>query len=128
MNLKFVDNKPEYYDFIREIRLHPNNISGFINQSNITQQEQIDYMEKYGHNFKICLCDNQPVGFIGVIDDDIRVATKPEFKNLGIGKFMVNEMMKLYPESVAKIKMNNIASIKLFESCGFKVEYVIMKK
>lgn len=128
MKLQFVDNEPKYYEFIRLLRTHPDNVSGFINQSNITEREQTRYMGDNHQFFKICLCDEEPVGFIGVIDNDIRIATKPEYKKMGIGKFMVNEMSKLYPNALAKIKMDNKSSIKLFESCGFKIEYLIMKK
>lgn len=128
MDLKLVENNEKYYNFIRDVRLHPDNILGFINQNYITEEEQLEYMKKYNNFFKICLFENEPVGFIGVIDNDIRVATKPEYKNKGIGKFMVNEIMKLFPDAVAKIKLNNISSIKLFESCGFEKKYIIMKK
>jgi hypothetical protein len=128
MKLELVNNEPRYYEFIRLMRLHPDNINGFINQNYITENEQIDYMEKYGQFFKVCLCNQEPAGFIGVIDDDIRVATNPQYKNLGVGKFMVNEMMKLYPNALAKIKIDNESSEKLFKSCGFKTEYIIMKK
>lgn len=126
--LKFVDNEPKYFEFIRLMRLHPENISGFINQNYISAKDQIDYMEKYAQFFKICLLNDEPVGFVGVIENDIRVATKPEHKNLGIGKFMINEMMKIYPDALAKIKLGNTASVKLFESCGFSTEFIIMKK
>lgn len=128
MELSLVNNDEKYYEFIRELRLHPDNIDGFINKKNITEDEQILYMRKYKECYKICLYGNQPVGFVGVIDNDIRVATKPSFKKMGIGKFMINEIIKEYPESFAKIKFNNKNSIKLFESCGFEVKYVIMKK
>lgn len=128
MELEFVDNEPKYYEFIRLLRLHPDNILGFVNQNHISESEQLKYMEKFHQYFNICLCDGEPVGFIGVIENDIRVATKPEFKNKGIGKFMVNEMLKKYPDALAKIKVGNTSSIKLFESCGFKTEYITMKK
>lgn len=128
MKFSLVNNEPKYYEFIRTLRLHPENISGFINQNNITEEEQKSYMDKFHSNFKICILDNEPVGFIGVIEDDIRVATKPEFKQKGVGKFMVEEISKIYPDAVAKIKSNNISSINLFKSCGFEVEYLIMKK
>lgn len=128
MKLELVKNEPKYYEFIRLMRLHPDNIFGFINQNDISESDQINYMSKYGEFFNICLCDNNPAGFIGVIDNDIRIATNPIFKNKGIGKFMVNEIMKVYPNAVAKIKADNPLSKKLFESCGFETDYIIMKK
>lgn len=128
INFELVECEEKYFEFIRELRTHPDNISGFINQSIITESEQKKYMEKYKSNYFVCLCDGIPSGFVGVIDDDIRVATKPEYKNKGIAKFMINEINKRYPTALAKIKVDNIASIKLFESCGFQTEFLILKK
>jgi len=128
MNLTLVDNEPKFYEFIRELRLHPENINGFTNQNYFTEEEQNKYMEKNEKHYKICLKGTLPVGFVGVIDGDIRVATKPEFKGMGIGKFMINEIMKTYPNSFAKIKINNESSIKLFESCDFEIKYIIMER
>jgi ribosomal protein S18 acetylase RimI-like enzyme len=128
MNLSLVKNNPEYYEFIRELRIHKDNLSGFLNQSIITKEEQIKYMEKYGESYYVALSDKTPVGFVGVIDDDIRVATHPNFKKQGVGKFMINEIMKIFPNCFAKIKHNNLSSIKLFESCGFEIEFLIMRK
>jgi hypothetical protein len=128
MNLKLVDNKPDYFEFIRELRLHPKNILGFINQNKITKEEQIEYMKIYQDFFKVCLMENVPVGFVGVIDNDIRVAVNPDLKKMGIGKFMIEQISKLYPDASAKIKVENDSSIKLFKSCGFKPTFLIMKK
>ena len=55
MKLKLVDNEPKYYEFIRLTRIHPENIGGFINQSNITEKEQIEYMEKNQNFFFLCV-------------------------------------------------------------------------
>lgn len=129
MNLKLVTNNPKYYEFIRELRNHTDNISGFIIQTTITKEDQIKYMEKYGEFYYIAINESGiPVGFIGVVDNDIRVAVHPDFKNQGVGKFMVNEIIDNYPNSIAKIKINNTSSIKLFESCGFKTKFLIMSK
>jgi ribosomal protein S18 acetylase RimI-like enzyme len=127
-DLKLIDVSHEYYEFIRELRFHPDNISGFINQETITEDQQISYMEKFSNCYKVCLLNNEPVGFVGVIEDDIRVAVKPEYKKMGIGKFMIENIISQYPNSYAKIKIDNTSSIKLFESCGFNIKFLIMSK
>ena len=85
-------------------------------------------MEKYGTMYYICLVDDEPAGFVGVIDKDIRVATHPSFQQKGVGKFMINELMKKCPQAFAKVKIENKASLKLFESCGFKKKFYILEK
>jgi ribosomal protein S18 acetylase RimI-like enzyme len=125
-NFKLVQCTSDYYEFIRQLRIHPENINGFINQTIISEEEQKKYMEQNEKNFFICLSGNIPVGYVGVIDNDIRIATKPDCKQKGVGKFMINEIMNIYPNAKAKIKVDNHASLALFKSCGFKVEFMIM--
>ena len=52
----------------------------------------------------------------------------PDFQKRGIGKFMINELMARHPQSVAKVKIENEASLRLFESAGFKKKYYILEK
>ena len=119
-NYSLVQNEPKYWEFIRLVRNDPEMQKGFVEIVNITTEQQIEYMQKYGDGYYICLSDeNEPIGFIGEVNDDIRVAVITEFQKMGIGKFMVNEFMKLRPNSYAKMKFDNIASKRLFESCGF---------
>lgn len=125
--LKLVDCTDEYWQFVRILRTDPRNISGFIKTNNITEDQQIEYMKKYSHNYKICLLDSTPVGFIGEIEGDIRVCTDHNYKNKGIAKFMVSEFLKFNPNIFAKIKSDNLSSLNLFESCGFKIKYFILE-
>jgi len=119
-NLKLVQNEPRYWEFIRIVRNDPEMQKGFVEIVNITTEQQINYMNKYGSSYFICLNENnEPIGFIGEVNDDIRVAVIPEYQKRGVGKFMVGEFMKLKPNSYAKMKFDNTASKKLFESCGF---------
>lgn len=126
MNMTLVNNSEKYYDFIRILRTHEENISGFLNQNLITPEEQIKYMNKFGSCYYVCLIEENPVGFVGVVDNDIRVAVDPNFKQRGVGKFMINEIIKKYPEAIAKIKIENLASINLFKSCGFVPKFMVM--
>ena len=126
--MEFVKNQEKYWEFIRQIRNDKRVKAGFIQQEHIAQENHLEYMEKYGKNFYICLVDGHPAGYVGVIDRDIRVATHPDFQGKGVGKFMINALMTLYPNSLAKVKIENRASLRLFEACGFEKRYYILEK
>ena len=126
--LKLVKNSPKYWEFIRDLRNKDEIRQGFISQEYIDSIQQAEYMLKYNNNFWICLAGEQPAGYVGVIENDIRVATHPDYQGSGIGTFMISEVMKLEPEAHAKVKLDNEASIKLFERCGFKKRYYLLEK
>lgn len=125
---KLVKNAEEYWEFIRRLRNLDSIKIGFIKQENISSDEQREYMKENGHNFWICLDGLEPVGYVGIINDDIRVATHPDHQKKGIGAFMINEIMQKFPNAYAKIKLENEASIKLFEHCGFVKKYFILER
>ena len=85
-------------------------------------------MEKNCNFFYICLDKDKPIGYIGVINKDIRVATHPDYQGNGVASFMVREVMKIHPDAFAKVKIENEASLRLFESCGFKKKYFILER
>jgi GNAT superfamily N-acetyltransferase len=116
-----VECKKEYWEFVRKLRMDIRVINGFLQSQQITEEQQIKYMTLHSRNYRICLVDGKPAGYVGVIEDDIRVCSHPEFQGLGVGKFMINECMKIWPTAYAKVKLGNIASDKLFLSCGFEV-------
>ena len=124
-SLTLVNCDEQYWPVVLELRNDPANIAGFQQQADIPWADHEAFMKKYSHGYRICLADGVPAGFVGVVNNDIRVATKPEFKKMGIGKFMINEIMKIYPNAIAMIKAENTASRRLFESCGFKDTFVI---
>jgi ribosomal protein S18 acetylase RimI-like enzyme len=121
MELEIVKNEKKYFEYIRQLRNDELNQIGFLEKVNITADQQNSYMSKYKDNYYICLSAETPVGYIGVVSNDIRVCTDVKFKNLGIGSFMLKEIMKIYPYATAKILKNNYASLKLFEKCNFKI-------
>ena len=127
-NMQLVDNEIKYWKFILNLRNHPTVKQGFVEQREITEEEHYNFMRQYGDCYFICLAQGTPAGFVGSIKGDIRVATHPDFQGHGVGKYMINELMKRYPDSFAKVKIHNRASEKLFESCGFKKKYYIMER
>ena len=123
-----VQNKKEYWDFIRDLRNHEDVKVGFVQQQHIEKSVHQSHMSLFGECYYVCLIENLPAGYVGVIDRDIRVATHPDFQGRGVGKFMINQLMEMHSDAFAKVKLENEASIKLFEACGFKKKYYILEK
>ena len=128
MRMELVDCTKEYWEFVRTLRLDDRVLHGFIKSTYVTPEQQISYMTTHSTYYRIALLDGKPVGYVGVINDDIRVCTDPDFQGMGIGKFMINECMKIWPSAFAKVKIENEASLKLFESCGFTKKFYILTR
>ena len=126
--MELVKNNYTYWEFVRNLRNLEGVREGFIQQAFIDPEQHQEYMKNYSDYFYICLYNNEPVGYIGIIDDDIRVATHPNFQGKGIGSFMVQEICKMHPTAVAKVKINNDASLNLFKKCGFKIKYYLLEQ
>jgi len=90
--------------------------------------EHAEYMLKYNNNYWVCIVEGVAAGYVGVIDDDIRVATHPDFQGKGVGSFMINKIMEICPGAYAKVKLDNEASLRLFEKCGFKKKYYLLER
>jgi len=129
MELEIVTNEPRYWSFIRKLRNNPAVNNGFINTHEITAEEHDDYMCKNGHMFDICISEQIPVGYIRVDEQmDISICVSPQFHKNGVGTRMLRHIIKKYPNSVAKIKIENKASLALFEKCGFKKRYYLLEQ
>ena len=128
VDYQLVQNEEKYWNFIRDLRNDSRVKRGFVEQKHIQKPEHFFFMHEHGKNFYICLDGDVPVGYIGVINRDIRVATHPDHQGKGVAKIMVNELVNRHPDSYAKVKIENEASLKLFESCGFKKKYFILER
>tara|TARA_R110001592_G_scaffold5649_4_gene31087 strand:+ start:9540 stop:9944 length:405 start_codon:yes stop_codon:yes gene_type:complete len=134
--MEIVKCSKKYWEFVRTLRNNEKVQEGFIETIEITPEMQEKYMNKYNECYRVVLAEvhagdslsKVPVGFVGVIENDIRVCTHPNFQGRGYGKFMINECIKIWPNAFAKVKIKNKASLKLFESCGFNKKYYILKR
>jgi len=126
--VRLVKNNYVYWEFIRNLRNMDGVRQGFIEQEYISQEQHELYMKENSCFFYICLHNDIPVGYVGVIKDDIRIATHPDHQGKGVGSFMLNEVMKIHPTAFGKVKLENTASLRLFESCGFVRKYYILEK
>ncbi len=121
MLLKQITEK--YYEDVRKLRNSQKKY--FIQQNEITPIQQKIYMSVYKNCYYVCLYKNKFAGYIGVIANDIRICVVPKFRTKGIGKFMIREIIKIYPEAYAKTKIGNQIIEDFFEECGFKIRYKI---
>ena len=126
--MEFVECTPQYWDFIRKLRNDKRVQEGFVEIGEISPEQQVEYMKVNSANYRIALINGSPAGYIGVLKDDIRVCTHPIYQGKGVGRFMVEKCLEVWPNAVAKVKVDNIKSVKLFEACGFKKKYYIFTK
>ena len=126
--MDLVPCKSEYWEFVRILRNDERVSNGFISQIFITPEMQIEYMAKHSDNYRIALYNGSPAGYIGVINDDIRICTHPDFQRKGVAKFMLDAIQDIWPNSTARIKVDNLASLNLFKSCGYEIEYYHLAK
>jgi hypothetical protein len=122
MYMVIVACSSEYWQFVRKLRMDGRVIDGFLQTNPITEEQQIKYMTDNSQHYRIALLDGRPAGYVGVIEDDIRVCTHPDFFGMGVGKFMIKSAMAIWPTAYAKVKHGNVASDKLFLSCGFELQ------
>ena len=126
--MELVNCTEKYWEFVRVLRNDKRVLDGFIKSTYITKEIQLSYMKKYSQFYRVTLINNQPCGYIGVIDGDIRICTHPDFQGKGVGKFMINQCMEIWPTAFAKVKLDNEASMRLFEACGFTKKFYILTK
>mgnify|MGYP003133390291 CR=1 FL=1 len=124
--MELVKCENQHWDFILSLRNEVR--KGFIQQHKILSGEHEKFMQQNEGNYFICLDQGIPVGFIGDVGQDIRIAVSPRYQNKGVGKFMLNSFLNIQTSSIAKVKIDNKESLKLFESCGFKKKYYILEK
>jgi len=125
--MELVNCTEKYWEFVRVLRNDKRVLDGFIKSTYITKEIQLSYMKDHYQFYRIALIDNQPCGYIGVINNDIRICTHPNFQGKGVGKFMLKEILKIFPNAFGKVKIENEASRKLFTSVGFKEKFIIYK-
>ena len=126
-NTSMVPNTEEYWEFVRNLRNDPILKKGFVDQEHINKEDHYKYMQIHHKDYFICLEGELPVGFVGCIEDDIRVAVLKSHLGQGLGNKMIKHIMTLYPSAQSKVKVDNKASIRLFESCGFEKKFYLME-
>ena len=128
LNFELKNCEEKYWEFVRTLRNDKRVQTGFISSVEITEEMQKKYMSLNSKFYRIAIVNGDPAGYVGVIDDDIRICTHPKFQGLGVGKFLIQNCINIWPSSFAKVKLDNEASLKLFESCGFVKKFYILER
>lgn len=122
--LDLVRVAPQHYDFVRNLRMDPRVSGSFLEEANITEEDQQKYMDEHGRNYYVCLSYGTPVGYAGVVENDIRICTQPEYFGIGVASFMLEFIKKMYPHATGQIKGDNYPSQRLFDKV--RVPYVMI--
>ena len=121
MKLKLVNCDKQYWEFVRQLRTNPENQEGFFTYAEITPEQQNNFMLKHQWDYKICLANGKPVGYVGLLKGhEITYCVSPDFKGKGVGTFMIKEFIQHNTLVDALVKVDNIASQKVFEKLGFE--------
>lgn len=128
LKLRMVPCSERHWEFIRLLRMNREVEGGFIERADISVEDQICYMTKYAEDYRVCIDDQTPCGYIGVVENDLRICVLPDYWGQGVGSFMLNQMKELWPNPQVKIKASNVASINLFRKNGYVEKYVIMER
>lgn len=118
-----VECHQEYWPFVLETRNKLREY--FLNPSIITDEDHKKFMEKNHQDYFICLSkEGVPLGWVGVVDNDVRIAVDPSSQKNGVGKFMLQLIKKKYPYATAQILKTNTASLNLFNSAGINFSVI----
>lgn len=115
-----------FITFIKDLRTDARTLPGFIEQiTSISLESQVKYMDSNRDCFFVALYCGIPVGFGGVVNNDIRFAVIPYYQNLGFGTEILEYIKLRNPKATGKIKRSNASSIKAF--CKVGIEYTIIE-
>ena len=129
MNLQLTSCTKEYWEFVRLLRIDHVNQEGFFTQANITPEQQKEFMAHNWSKYKICLVDGEPAGYVGLLQGhEITYCVHPNFHGKGVGTFMIKEFSKPFSSVDAFVKVDNIASQKVFEKLGWEKQIYYKRK
>jgi ribosomal protein S18 acetylase RimI-like enzyme len=121
MECKLVECSEDFWEDIRILRNSENNLSSFISNTFITQNDQIEYMRIYAPNYRVILFSDKFVGYVGCVNGDFRICIDAKFRGKGIASCALKQFFEEDGHLVKTIlvRKENESSIKLFERNGF---------
>ena len=128
--LEIVKNAPSYWEFIRHLKNDDTARANSMSNHVIGPEEHRVYMSIHNDKYYICLEAGPPLGYVGRnAQDYISIAVISKARGKGVGKYMLQyfrERMRTQ-KLRAIVSLDNPASLKLFEACGFIKKYYIFE-
>jgi len=115
-DIRLIPNNKIWWEQIRQLRNNPKVQGGFLCSSYISVDDQWEYMKKYNDCYYVATYLGNFCGYIGVVENDIRICTHPDFEGKGVGKFMLSKIKIKHPNAKGRIKKDNLPSQKVFNS------------
>lgn len=119
----------------RVLTLRNENRHFFGNTNWISSAEHERFMEMHSDNYRVYVESRGPyrerenfIGFVGHVGGDIRICVCKEDRDRGVASEMLKEFLKEFPDCHAKVKIENTASLKLFEKFGFVKKYFVLEQ
>jgi GNAT superfamily N-acetyltransferase len=136
-----VGQDEDYREYIRLLRNYYKDY--FIDNTEINTDTHKTFMDNYGNDYYILTLKVPPysinnisqnglflgtetnllIGFIGVVNNDVRLAVHPLFIGQGYAKMMLKFIVEKYPNCKSKVKKNNANNLLLFEKSEYFIEY-----
>ncbi len=127
---QIVKNNPSYWAFIRELKNDKTSRENSMHSHEITVEEHRSYMKRHGDKYYICLEDSTPVGYVGFnASGYISIAVVEDSRKKGLAKQMLTYVSQELEKKDLKaiVHISNLASVRLFEACGFVKQYYIFE-
>lgn len=113
--IEFKPCLPEYWEFVRRLRNHPDVQQGFVDSANISLEQQWAFMEKNSTWYTIAVQGGDPVGYLGLIGasrTEITLCVEPMHHGRGIGSALLQFAHENIQGAWAKVLLTNAASLK----------------
>ena len=105
----------QYWDNIRKLRNQ--NSTSFGNSATIQKTEHWDFMKKHSDTYRVAVCNGQFLGFIGHVQNDLRLACCK--RGCGVGRFMFSHFLTEVGDLEIKVLKDNRASMRFFQKLGY---------
>ena len=121
--IEIVDNEEKWWKEIAYLRSLNKVQKGFITRlwTWISPGQQHKHMTTHSKEYIVAKSGDQFLGYARCIDGDIGICVYPVVQGRGIASMLLEELLRRFPNAHARVKVDNLASKKLFEKFGFVV-------